>query len=46
MNNDHPYPSENAKRQIDVMFLTHPHTYQNVKRRSLRLEKSIDVVTT
>ena len=26
-----PYPSDNAKRQFDVMSLTHPPTYYNVK---------------
>ena len=34
-----PYPSYNAKHQINVMFLTHPPTYDNVKRCSLHLEK-------
>ena len=28
---------DNAKRQIDVMFLTHPPTYENVQRSSLHL---------
>ena len=27
-----PYPSDNAKRQFDVMFFTLPPTYDNVKR--------------
>ena len=26
-----PYPGDNEKRQFDVMFLTHPPTYDNVK---------------
>ena len=34
-----PYPSDNVKRQSDVMFLTHPPTYENVKRCSPHLEK-------
>ena len=33
------YLSENAKRQIGVMFLTYLPTYDNVKRRFLCLEK-------
>ena len=30
-NESRPYPSDNAKCQIDVMFLTHPPSYDNVK---------------
>ena len=35
-----PYPSNNAKRQFDVICLTRPSTYYNVKRcYLLHLEK-------
>ena len=39
-NDSRPYPGDNTKHRIDVMFLTHPPiTYDNVKCCSLHLKK-------
>ena len=36
-----PHPYDNAKRQIDIMSLNQPPSYDNIKRCPLHLKKVV-----